>query len=388
MKTNLGLTLALVVLATSSAGAKDVTLEPFISIVGGMGFETIQARPGDDREDRGYTVALSRLGIRAYLGRHVYVESEFEVNAGPHGTSMWEGQAALQVRNQLIRLDYGGFYMDVGRMTDPSSLDYFSMHVLDQLLTDTFTRNPLLAGGFNRGLGVLARYELIDGLTVGFTVNWANPTSTTASLVVGGTYPPFSRFYFAAHQQVGRDASKFPADEYDIVIMTPSITYEHKYVEAQAAVQIFRVDTNRSSSEDQPIDGLNMRVGAKAKLLDGALRLFGNFAFVQNEVVDKDDGSRLSGEVFNGLSVTTGVDFDYLDKNGVGVQYALVRDQQGFGTRTTSHYINVGTTWWLTDTTAVGARASVLVNCEEPDTRGCPEKDGLRTYFTTVRTIF
>ncbi len=371
------------------ASAKDFPLEPFISVVGGMGYETVQGLPGEDREDRGYTVALSRLGLRGWLHKNVYIESEFEVNAGPHGTSVWEGQAALQVRNQLVRVLAGPVTIDAGRITDISSLDFFSMHVLDQLLTDPYTRNPLLAGGFNRGLGLLARWEVIDGLHLGFTLNWANPTSTTASLVVGGTYPPFSRFYFAAHQQVGRDASGFPADQYDIIVLSPSLTYSHRYVDARAAVQIFRVDTNRNSSEDQPIDGYNWRFGVKGKLLNESLRLFANVSRVQNEVVNPDDGTRLSGELFNGMTVSGGIDWDYFEKNGIGAQYAMIRDQQGLSTLTTQHFINVGTTWWITDNTAVGARASFLVRCEEPDPdTTCKDASGFRTYFTTLRAVF
>ena len=83
-----------------------IQLKPYVSIVGGLEVETIQHRTdlADDREDRIVTLALSRFGLRGTLGEGVYVESELEVNAGPHGTSVWEGQAALQVRNQMVRV--------------------------------------------------------------------------------------------------------------------------------------------------------------------------------------------------------------------------------------------------------------------------------------------
>ena len=77
---------------------------------------------------------------------------------------MWEGQAALQVRNQLLRWTPGRLRIDVGRITDDSSVDFFSAHVADQLLTDAYTRAPLLASGYNRGQGVLLQYELAPGL--------------------------------------------------------------------------------------------------------------------------------------------------------------------------------------------------------------------------------
>src|SRR6185503_17014027 len=259
----------------------------YAALVGGIEYETLQTKEDNPAEDRAVTIALSRLGLRGNIGEHVYIESEFEVNAGPHGTSVWEGQAALQVRNQLVRLRQYDIRVDAGRITDDASLDFYSDHVADQLLTDGFTRASLLASGFNRGNGVLIRYEMpqVPGLQPGITINAANPTSTTASLVVGGTFPPFSRFYFAPYQQVGRDASKFPADEYHIVVVSPSVVYRHGLVDAQAAVQFFRVNTNTSSNMDQPIDGFNVRGGAALRLLDDRVHPFANFSVVQNEVV-------------------------------------------------------------------------------------------------------
>ena len=79
-------------------------IRPYAALVGGVEYETLQTKADNPAEDRAVTIALSRLGLRGNIGRHVYIESEFEVNAGPHGTSAWEGQAALQVRNQLVRL--------------------------------------------------------------------------------------------------------------------------------------------------------------------------------------------------------------------------------------------------------------------------------------------
>lgn len=362
-------------------------LRPYAALIGGLAYETVQTRPGDRAEDRGVTIALSRLGLRGDLGHGISIESEFEVNAGPHGTSVWEGQAALQVRNQLVRVERGGLRVDVGRVTDDSSLDFYSEHVADQLLTDGYTRAPLLASGFNRGNGVLARYEVLPGLSPGIALNAANPTSTTASLVVGGTFPPFSRFYFAPWQQVGRDASKFPADEYHIVVVTPSVVYRTPTIDAQAGVQLFRVNTNTSTDMDQPIDGFNIRLGAAGHLLDRRLHPFANFSVVQNEVVDPDDGMVLSGEIFKGITASGGLDYNYLGNNGVGVSYAFVRDQQGAATRTSHHFVNLGTTWWLADTTSIGARLGIYRRCEDLDGTGCPTREGERSFFMTLRTI-
>jgi hypothetical protein len=371
---------------SSSTSSPSWKLRPYIALVGGVEYETLQTNPDDPREDRGVTIALSRLGLRGDLGHGISFESEFEVNAGPHGTSVWEGQAALQVRNQLVRLERWNARLDAGRITDDSSLDYFSDHVADQLLTDGFTRGSLLASGFNRGNGILARYEVLPGLKPGITVNAANPTSTTASLVVGGTFPPFSRFYFAPHQQVGRDASKFPADEYHIVVVTPSVTFTRGWFDAQGGVQFFRVNTNTSTAMDQKLDGFNIRTGVAARILGDRLHPFANFSVVQNEVVDPNDGTRLSGDIFTGVTLSFGLDWNYLGRNGVGAQYALIQDQQGSATRATQHFFNLGSTYWISETTAVGARVGVFARCEDLDGMGCPQYEGERSYFMTLRT--
>jgi len=386
MKSTPRILITLALLVAAPARADDWKLRPYLALVGGVEYETLQTRPDDPREDRGVTLALSRFGARGDLTHGFSFESEFEVNAGPHGTSVWEGQAALQVRNQLIRWEGYQFRVDAGRVTDDSSLDYFSDHVADQLLTDGFTRAPLLASGFNRGNGLLARYEVLPGLRPGITVNAANPTSTTASLVVGGTFPPFSRFYFAPHQQVGRDASKFPADEYHIVVVTPSVLWQYGPLETQGAVQFFRVNTNTSTNMDQTIDGFNFRAGVGARFWDKRIHPFANVSLVQNEVIDPNDGTRLSGDIFTGLTFSTGLDYNYLGKNGVGAEYALVQDQQGESTRATQHFFNLGTTWWFTDNTALGARFALYSRCEDLDGMGCPQYEGERSYFMTLRT--
>jgi hypothetical protein len=361
------------------------TVVPFAAIVGGLEYERLDTRDMDTREDRGVTIALSRFGLRAVLGHGVSAESEFEANAGPHGTSAWEGQAALSVRNQLVRLERAGWRVDAGRITDPASLDFTSVHVADMLLTDSYTRNPLLASGFNRGNGVLVRRQLPRGFTAGFALNASNPTSTTASLVVGGTFPPFSRFYFAPYEYVGRDAAKLPADEYYIVVGTPSAEWLSERVQVKVAAQIFQVNTNTSRADDQKIDGYNVR--GSVAVIAGRVRPFANASLVQNEVVDPDDGTRLSGEIFTGTTVSLGCDVDVRGRHGVGGQVAVLRDQQGMGTQATQVYANLGGTYWVGDTTAVAVRAAYWSRCEELDGAPC-DREGERSLFTTLRTAF
>jgi hypothetical protein len=374
--------------ATDAAGEKP-WIRPFVAVVGGLEIETLVNRPGDDREGRAVTVALSRFGLRAGVSPGIYIESEFEANAGPHGSSAWEGQAALSVRNQLVRLERGRFRVDAGRITDPASLDFVSDHVLDQLLTDGYTRGSLLASGFNRGNGVLGQVEIFPGGRVGLTINAANPVSTTSSLVVGGTFPPFARFYFAPYQYVGRDAANFPADEYHFVMVSPSALIDRDRFALHAALQMFQVNTDTSRSDDQHIDGFNARVTTMARFLDRRLRAYGSASIVQNEVVDPDDGTRLSGEIYSGTSLGGGIDVDAPPiagrRAGAGVMLSVVRDRQGARALANQLFLNVGTTYWLGETTALGARFGLYRRCEDLDGAGCTV-DGERSFFMTLRT--
>ncbi len=83
---------------------------------------------------------------------------------GLHGTSAYEGQAALQVRQQVLRLGKDAWRIEVGRFVDPASVDFFSAHVADTFLQDTATRDPLLYDGFNLGNGIRGQLEIYPGL--------------------------------------------------------------------------------------------------------------------------------------------------------------------------------------------------------------------------------
>src|SRR5689334_7975812 len=107
-----------------------------------------------------------------------------------HGTSAFEGQAALQVRQQTLRLHRGPWLVEVGRFIDEASVDYFSAHVTETFLQDTATRSPLLYSGFNLGNGIRGQIELVPGLRAALTFNAGNPVSTTSSFMIGGSYPP------------------------------------------------------------------------------------------------------------------------------------------------------------------------------------------------------
>ena len=227
---------------------------------------------------------------------------------------------------------------------------------------------------------------MLPGLRPGLTLNAANPTSTTASLVIGGTFPPFSRFYLVPHQQVGRDASGFPADTYHILLATPSITYDHDLIEAQTAVQMFQVNTDTSTEADENIVGYNIRGGARLKLFDNRLQPFVNASRVKNSIVDPNDGNVLAPYAYIGYTASGGVDVNIAGRNGVGASYAFIRGRQGSMSRTTEHVVNVGGTYWLTETTSIGARAAAYRVCAETPEEPC-EVEGARSMFVTMRTV-
>lgn len=361
---------------------EQLTVDPFATVVGGAYGQFINNRTDipDEREDRFTTVALTRLGMRARWGQHVSLISEFELNAGPYGTSVWEGQAAIQIRNQLLRVEWEGLQVDVGRVTDPASLDYFSVYVANMLLTDDLTRFPLLISGFNRGNGILARYELVEGLKVGFTVNAGNPTSTTGTVMVGGTFPPFARFYEVPWSNVGRDARGFPTSSFHVVLLSPSVTYENEFIRAQAAFQYFDANTNTNSESDEHIDGYNVRLGVQGRIWDGRIRPFANFSRVENDVVDPADLARLSNESYVAYTAGGGLDFDIIPGVlGAGGQYVWVREQQGEDTVFTRFFVNAGASVSPLQGVWIDARYGWGLACED---HLCGQNEEHRAYLT------
>jgi len=89
---------------TESAAALE--LRPYLTIAGGLKGDNVIDREKEDRDDRFVTFAVARFGVLGKWGKIVTVQSELMASGGYglHGTSAYEGQAALQVRQQMIRL--------------------------------------------------------------------------------------------------------------------------------------------------------------------------------------------------------------------------------------------------------------------------------------------
>ncbi|HEY8212158.1 MAG TPA: hypothetical protein VIG99_31970, partial [Myxococcaceae bacterium] len=197
-----------------------VELHPMLQISGGLEGELPYAPAY--RAPRLTTQMVSRFGLRARLAEWIEAESELEANAGIHGASAWEGQAALSVRNQLIRFRGARWKVEVGRVTDDASVDYFSQHVADFLVADPFTRDPFLYTGYNRGNGVLGTFDVTPSLRLGVTANAGNPVALTGSLPIGGAFTPFERFYIQPYQAVNQVANHYPDDTFQMYLLAPS----------------------------------------------------------------------------------------------------------------------------------------------------------------------
>lgn len=366
-----------------------VKIEPFATIVGGLKGDTVIQSPDEQRQGRVSAIALTDFGLRGTVGSLVSFESELMANGGTslHGSSAWEGQAALQVRRQVVRVTGGPWMFEAGRVLDEASVNFVSAHVGDTLMQDTAVRDALLYSGINMGNGIRGTYEAVSGLRVGLTFTAGNPVATTSSLQVGGSFPPFDRFYIQPYQAVKQSPNNYPDDTFHIMLVSPSLLYTSAYVDARAAFQGFVVDTNTSRRDDENIRGYNLRGDVRVKLFDEALVPFANAALERNDTVQPTDVSKLAADKYQSLTVGGGVDFNYAHPfagraNGIGAQYDRVQYQVGSGNVTNLHYVNVGTTYWLNSRAALGARAAVWLRNDVG-----VHDEGERSLILTLRVV-
>jgi hypothetical protein len=351
---------------------KQVAIAPFAAVVGGLKLDTVIESPEEHRQGRVSAIMLADFGLRAKIGKSFSVVSEMMANGGSgfelHGSSAWQGQAQLQVREQVVRYQEGPWMAEVGRVIDEGSVDFVSAHVQDTLLQDTATVEPLLYSGFILGNGVRGTFEVVPGLRVGLAFIAGNPVSNTASLQVGGSFPPFDRFYIQPYQNVKQTPDNSPDDTFQMMLFAPSLLYTSEEFEARAEFQSYTVDTNTNSQSDQNLHGYNARATAKVKLADDLVSPFANVAFDRNDTVNPSNVSQLAAAKYQSVLYGGGIDFNLLHlapdrPDGFGVQYERVQYQVGTGDVTNLHFFNVGATYWLNRWCAVGARFALwLVN--------------------------
>jgi hypothetical protein len=374
----------------ATAQPETVKITPYASIVGGAKVDTIIQSPQEQREGRVSALAITDFGVRGQIADWLWFESELMANGGTdlHGASAWEGQAAMQVRQQVIRARQGDFTGEVGRLLDPASVDYFSAHVADTFLQDTAVRDPLLYSGLNLGNGLRGAYEPTKGLVLGLTFTAGNPVSNTASLQVGGSFPPFDRFYIQPYQQVKQQPNNYPDDTFHMMLLAPAIMYTNDFVDAHAELQGYVVDTNTNRTDDQNLKGYDARAGIKLKLLDDALSPFFNVALDRNDTVVPTNVSQLAVDKYTAIVYGGGVDANFSHRapdrpNGIGAQYERVQYQVGNGNVTNLHYVNVGATYWLARNVAAGARFAMWIRTDVG-----VHDEGERSLILTLRTVF
>jgi len=333
-------------------------IEPFAAISGGFRYERLQRRVGDTMQPRSPTVAVSRVGARGRVGKYVSFETEFEANIGGglgYGASVWEGQAQMSVRNQFVKYSRAGLEVAAGRITDYATIDFYSSHVADLLLTDVYTRDTLLYSGADRGTGMTASYQIEERLRAGMTFHSTNPTGLTGTLLIGGELFPYDRPFYLAAAQVGRSASTLPDQNLHIYFGTPSLWYSDDWVEVKTAAQLYQLDTQIATADDERIRGYNLRANVKGKLLDGQLSPWFNVSRNRNEMLDPGDATVKLQDIYKVLTLGGGLDFNYSDKNGFGIQYGQVRQRSSSG-NVVDHYVNVGTSYWLQEGLSLGLR--------------------------------
>lgn len=362
-------------------------IEPYGAIAGGMHLESLHQPPDVETGTQNPTVAISRLGVRGGVGRHVTFASEFEASLGGslgYGASVWEGQAAIAIRDQYLRYTRNGFSIAAGRIADPASFDFVSAHLGDLLYGDKYSRDPLLYAGADRGNGLFASYMLTDKLTVAGTFHSTNPTGITGTLVIGGKLQPFDRPFYLAAAQVGNSQNNLPDQNLHIYFGSPSLLYQSEYVDAQAEVQMYTLDTQQAVDDDQTIRGYNLRLGVRGKLATpvGLVRPFANVSRNRNEILDPIDSKYRLPDLFRSYTVTTGFDVDVQGKSGVGFQYSLV-DTREPDHHTREHYLNLAASYWFEDAVAIGLRGAIFAQ----QISGEMMTTGSRSLFVTGRVV-
>jgi len=347
---------------------KDDRLQSFIKPVIQMSSSMVFYTPQSEAEvsefaSRLSTLLLARIGFEGELFGFLTFRSVFERNLGftiarngPVGTSVWEGTASWQARENYIRLHKWGLSLTAGIVPDPASLDYISENILDNFGMDPFVRDPLLISGFNQGQSVLLRYELGD-FAAGFGFTGGNPLVSSLSFGFGGEVNQFGTLFSAPLRAL---ANGLPGSNIHLNLFSPSVMYEDDTFGLKLAGQFYVIDNDVTQEEDVELTGYNLRATGRLALLDGNLRFYATGAFRQNDRVQLPDTSELNEDSYRGVVAAGGFDFDFallgIPRLGIGGNYYFVyqllqEDFQDSGVDNdfTFHYINVGLTYWLWD---------------------------------------
>ena len=294
------------------------------------------------------TLAIARFGFEGELFGFVSFKSIFERNFGfslarngPVGTSVWEGTASLQARENYVALRFGGLTVTGGIFPDPASVDYFSLNVLDAFGMDPYVRDPRLVSGFNQGQGLMVRYQA-GGLTAGLSFTAGNPLTSSLAYGFGGDVSSLGTLFSAPLRAL---SNGIPGSDIQMSVISPSLTFESPIVDVKVAGQFYLVDVDATQDTDKSINGFNARLTAQVKLLDDTLRVFASGAYRKNQQLAIPDLTKRA-DAYEGLVVGGGFDLA-LGDFGFGAQYDYLHSELTAASNVTTHYLNVGATYWL-----------------------------------------
>src|SRR6185503_4874772 len=142
------------------------------------------------------------------------------------------------------------------------------------------------------------------------------------------------------------------------------LIWHSEYLDAQAEIQMYSLDTQVSTTDDQTIRGYNLRAGARAKLPlspNSKLAPFINVSRNLNEILDPTDEKYRLPDLYHSFEIAGGVDFDYYKRNGIGIEYVFVDSSQS-GQHELQYFVNLGMTYWIESELSIGLRAVLYVD--------------------------
>ncbi len=407
-------------------GKKGESIHLIFQMAGGFS----QFRPGKENEAQvaplNSTFAILRFGFWGTIpqwnsGQETSFRLEMERNIGNEpsgiglvnqggitGTGVSTGTASLTFRDTYIKHLIGGFSFQVGIITDPASVDYYSLHVADLLLTDLPTGNTIAYSGYNRSQGVRAEYSFFkrpsrQELALSFMYTAGNPLTTTLSIPVQGDLNSGAlavpNLYAPSLRTISSTGT--PDSNIEIVSYSPSLTYSFDLSDLfsfglRGTAQFLSADVDRDAEDDLPIRSRTFRGGAEFVFWKRVVRLFGNFTDQSNDQylkIAQVDFTKYADEKYSSTVTSVGFDFNYgrfvsLDpRNGIGFNYSrLLQENYSGGESLTIEHINIGTTYWLGQRVSMGARYAISSWDQDiPGEEG--NQISARSYYLSLRLL-
>lgn len=381
-------------------------VKPVLGLAGGYGLELQRnSAPGQEYklDPLSTTLAVFTFGLEGKIGKFATFHTELRRDPGMYGTSVWEGTISLTAMDNYVKVHHtlAGITgsLAAGIVTDPASVDYFSVHMTDLFMSDAYSRTPLLHSGFNRGQGLVGQLNW-KWFTLGMAASGGNPLATSTSYGFGGKVSPIGTLIDYPRRSI---SSGNPQAGMELVVLSPSLSFEHKYVDAKVAFQKYRVSTDTESHDDVALRGDLWRASVRGKIpvLGTMLIPFFNYAVRSNDMILQETSSlnpaKKDPDDYEAKIVSGGLDWNVKGLSGIGVNYGWVTTQTGALSRFRQQFLNVGATWWFTSVTSLGVRyARWMTSTEDTDTATLKPNgqfamhDGIKdrdSFFVTLRLV-